>query len=259
MEKRMKTLIWISILSLTWFTIAGCSSSNNAKEDKVTLEETRWELRAYGDREDPQKILKGTLVTAFFNKAEASVSGSAGCNIYGGAYNLEAYKLSVNGLFSTMMYCQDPENMMQQEQQFLTLLSNATDYQLTKDYLQINCEEDQVLLFENPVEIQVDMDHNGTQITLDKGDYLLVSLDSNPSTGFQWEVTEINTSILQQIGESAYVASEQTDPPSIGTGGIEIFRFKAIESGISTLKLLYKQPWEDDSVITYSIEVLINK
>ena len=47
-------------------------------------------------------------------------------------------------------------------------------------------------------EIDVDMSHNGGQVDLNVGQILVVSLESNPTTGYRWEVAEIDDEILRQ-------------------------------------------------------------
>lgn len=254
---KLKSLMSGSILLLAVWMLTACGSSQK-REVPSGLENITWELSAYGYEENLQNVLDKTFPTAFFDQKEATVSGSGGCNHYGGEYTAQADKLSIGALFSTEMYCQEPEGVMEQEETFLTLLSDAVSYRLTEgDGLQIKSTDDQVLVFEKVTEVEVDMEDNGTQIHLQKGDFLRVSLSSNATTGYQWEVVELDTSMLQQIGESEYVSPEQTDPPMVGAGGTEIFRFRAVDIGNSSLKLIYKQPWGTEFVRTYVLEVSV--
>ena len=256
---KIKVLISSGILLLSLLMLTACNNSVN-REVPSGLENITWELKAYGYEENLENVLDDTFITAFFDKTEASVSGSGGCNHYGGEYTTQADKLSIGALFSTEMHCQEREGVMEQEETFLTLLSDAVNYQLTEDDgLQIKSTDDQVLVFKKVTEVEVDMEDNGTQIHLQKGDFLRVSLSSNATTGYQWEVVELDTSMLQQIGESEYVSPEQTDPPMVGVGGTEIFRFRAIDSGTSSLKLVYKQPWGTEVARTYVLEVAIDQ
>jgi predicted secreted protein/heat shock protein HslJ len=250
-----KILFQIAIVLLVLFSITACHDLNNDKEDKVTFENINWELKAYGDKTDPQDVLSTAFVTAFFDQTEASVTGSGGCNSYSGAYMLEEGKLTVSPLMYTAAFCQEPEGVMQQEQQLFTLFPDAVAYQFADEHLKITCTDDQILLFEKITEIEVGMEQNGTQVSLEKGDFLLVSLSSNASTGYLWEVAEVNASVLQQIGASEYVSPEPTEPPALGASGSEIFRFRAVGSGSSSLILVYKQPWVEDAAITYVLDV----
>ncbi|NQT03653.1 MAG: protease inhibitor I42 family protein, partial [Planctomycetes bacterium] len=111
-----------------------------------------------------------------------------------------------------------------------------------------------------PIEVHVDVDDDGSQVELEQGQILVVTLESNPTTGYQWEQAENQESILEQMGEAEFKQSETSEPPLVGVGGWEIFRFKAISAGQMTLQLVYRRPWEEgvEPVNTFSIEVIVN-
>jgi len=108
--------------------------------------------------------------------------------------------------------------------------------------------------------IYIDEDDADSQVVLEQGQYLVVTLESNPTTGYRWEVVENQDSILEQVGEVEFKPSEQSDPPIAGAGGWEIFRFKAVSAGQMTLEHVYRRSWETDvePVKTFSIEVIVN-
>ena len=117
-------------------------------------------------------------------------------------------------------------------------------------------------LFEEfpPVDsVEVNEENDGGQVELDLGQILVVTLESNPSTGYRWERVESNESILEQLGEAEFKPSDTGDPPPVGADGWEIFRFKATSPGLMTLKLVYHRSWEDvEPLKTFSIEVIVN-
>ena len=108
--------------------------------------------------------------------------------------------------------------------------------------------------------INVDEDDNGSKVSLKQGQRLVVTLESNPSTGYRWELVENQNSILEQIGESEFILPEQTDPPMVGVPGWEVFRFEAKSAGQQTLELLYRRSWEEgvEPAKTFSIDVIVN-
>jgi len=116
------------------------------------------------------------------------------------------------------------------------------------------------LLPVGPEEVNVNEENDGGQIELEQGQILVVTLKSNPTTGYGWEVAEIQESILEQMGEAEFKPSETSEPPIAGAGGWEIFRFKAIGAGQMTLQLVYLPSWEEgvESINTFSIEVVVN-
>ncbi len=103
-----------------------------------------------------------------------------------------------------------------------------------------------------------DSDNDG-QVVLEQDQILVVTLESNPSTGYRWEVVETQDSILEQIGKAEYQPSEPSDPPIVGAGGWEIFRFKAVSAGQETVQLVYRRSWETDMepIDTFSIDVIV--
>jgi inhibitor of cysteine peptidase len=116
------------------------------------------------------------------------------------------------------------------------------------------------LLPVQPEEINVTEENNGGQVELEQGQILIVTLQSNPTTGYQWEVVENQESILEQSGEAQFKPSDEGEPPMVGTGGWEIFRFKAISAGQMTLKLIYHRSWEEgvEPANTFSLDVIIH-
>lgn len=82
-----------------------------------------------------------------------------------------------------------------------------------------------------PREVNVDANDNGSQIELEQGQILVITLESNPSTGYRWEVVEFEEPVLQQMREAVLESSDPKVPPPPGTGGTETFRFEAISAG----------------------------
>ena len=98
---------------------------------------------------------------------------------------------------------------------------------------------------------------NGKQITIKSGDEFTLTLDSNPTTGYSWQVTEIDTTILVQEGDPEYKQSSGTEG-LVGAGGTETFRFKGAGTGAATLELGYMRPWESVPPIeTFSLQVIV--
>ena len=98
----------------------------------------------------------------------------------------------------------------------------------------------------------------GSTIELAKGQILIITLESNPSTGYRWEVVESDDAVLQQVGEVEFEVSDPRDPPPPGAGGTEVFRFEARGAGEVTLKLVYHRSWEEDvePLETFSVQVI---
>ena len=105
-------------------------------EKNANFEDIKWLLKSYGNRDNLKDIIAGTEITATFNSSNSQVSGSAGCNIYGGSYQIGDNALSIYDIYSTEMACIEP-GVMEQEQEFLTILISAQSFQVDNDTLTI--------------------------------------------------------------------------------------------------------------------------
>jgi inhibitor of cysteine peptidase len=99
---------------------------------------------------------------------------------------------------------------------------------------------------------------NGKRVTLKPGDVLTLTLESNPTTGYSWQVVKIDNAILVQDGDPEYKQSSGS-AGLVGAGGTETFHFKAVGTGAAALELGYMRPWESVPPIeTFSLTVQIN-
>lgn len=79
-------------------------------------------------------------------------------------------------------------------------------------------------------------------LTLDQGQLLILSLPSNPTTGFRWEIRDGAEKVLRSLGPEVY--SNPEDAGLVGAGGVSTWRFTARDAGEGRLLLTYQQPWE---------------
>ena len=98
---------------------------------------------------------------------------------------------------------------------------------------------------------------NGKQIAVKSGDLVTLTLVSNPTTGYSWQVMEIDNAILVQDGEPEYKQSAGSEG-LVGAGGTETFRFKVVGSGETALNLGYMRPWESvQPAETFKVQVVV--
>ena len=92
-----------------------------------------------------------------------------------------------------------------------------------------------------PIEEFQNQPHIDVVMSTVVGGELTVTLGSNPTTGFQWsEEAEISDeTIIKQVSHK-FVGPE-TDVP--GTPGEEVWTFKALERGTTTILLEYSRSW----------------
>jgi predicted secreted protein len=91
-----------------------------------------------------------------------------------------------------------------------------------------------------------------------EGDTLTLSLESNHTTGYSWEIHGLDRSALQ--AKNAYVQDKapinEEGEPMVGVGGRDIFTFKALKPGTATLTLSYEQPWKGgDKGASYDLTI----
>lgn len=79
-------------------------------------------------------------------------------------------------------------------------------------------------------------------LSLDQSQELLVTLPSNPSTGYSWSISHL-PSILLELPAPVNVA-EKTAQPLLGSEAQTTWRFKATTVGQDKLEMVYNKPWE---------------
>jgi len=104
-------------------------------------------------------------------------------------------------------------------------------------------------------EMELGADDNGRAVELAMGQVLTVTLESNPTTGYRWEITELDEQVLASMGEAEY----QPGSNLVGASGMEILRFKAVNEGHTSLDLAYRRPWEQDvePLELFSLQVVV--
>ncbi|MFC2003214.1 protease inhibitor I42 family protein [Chloroflexota bacterium] len=91
----------------------------------------------------------------------------------------------------------------------------------------------------------VELKHVSKEVEVAVDGSLKVTLCSNPTTGFQWsENAQINDqNVLEQVDHKLVIPQSQPPPPP-ETPGQEVWTFKALKAGKSTISMEYSRPWE---------------
>ena len=84
--------------------------------------------------------------------------------------------------------------------------------------------------------------HDQHTVTAPLNDTFTVSLMSNPSTGYQWQVVEYNKKFVEPVGSPKYTPKGS----SAGAPGTETFTFRGVAEGKTHIKFEYRRPWEKD-------------
>jgi len=80
-------------------------------------------------------------------------------------------------------------------------------------------------------------------LSLHSGQKLIVSLPSNPATGYRWSLQDASAAQLKSLGPEVF---STPDSNLVGGDGISTWRFEARDAGSGRLLLTYQRPWETD-------------
>lgn len=95
-----------------------------------------------------------------------------------------------------------------------------------------------------------------TKIRVDAEQDVVIALDSNPTTGYRWEVTAVSDPEVVRMTADTYVAPKRGDP---GASGQQRLEFAADRPGTTTLTVRYARSFEPNDptvrVIVYNVTV----
>ena len=96
----------------------------------------------------------------------------------------------------------------------------------------------------------------GSQVEVKSGGQIIITLDGNPSTGYTWEVKDLDSVMFEQVSDPVFNSS---NPGLVGSGGTLTLTFKSLKAGASTLTLIYHRPWETgvDPLDTFTVAVTV--
>ncbi len=130
-------------------------------------------------------------------------------------------------------------------------------------------EDEEEELEEEEVEIEASVavscdefasaNHTSRELEIVAGDLLMITLCSNPTTGFEWSETAniSDTSILEQVSHE-FISPQGDPPPPPGTPGQEVWVFRALEAGTSTVYMEYSRPQGgEEAVWTFELTVTV--
>jgi inhibitor of cysteine peptidase len=110
----------------------------------------------------------------------------------------------------------------------------------------------------NDANIAIGAEANGTTQQMKVGEVMVVTLESNPSTGYAWHASSSNPDVVAQMGDAQYQEPASTsNEPLLGAAGTEILSFEATGSGTATLTLDYKRGWENGTVSDQTIIITV--
>ncbi|HUM72221.1 MAG TPA: META domain-containing protein, partial [Chloroflexota bacterium] len=89
-----------------------------------------WDVTSYNNgNQAVVSLILGTEITAQFSE-DGTLSGFGGCNSYSTSYQVDGDNITIGPVASTMMFCESPEGVMEQEAQYLAALATAVTYRI---------------------------------------------------------------------------------------------------------------------------------
>jgi inhibitor of cysteine peptidase len=86
--------------------------------------------------------------------------------------------------------------------------------------------------------------HPDASIQRQVGERFILTLESNPSTGYSWKFAPPVDGKILRLVNSEY---RSPDPQIPGKGGREYWTFQAIGKGHASITLVYLRPWEKNT------------
>jgi len=138
-------------------SIKTMAKTSEAGGSQATSMRGQWTLESMARGNTMTPVIPGTEITAYFSD-DGKVSGRAGCNLYGASYKATRQSLTIDHIFSTLMYCTDiPAGIMEQESAFLQILTDAASWKVREGILVISdARGRELLLFSPGIEDEAD-------------------------------------------------------------------------------------------------------
>lgn len=91
--------------------------------------------------------------------------------------------------------------------------------------------------------VSLDKSCDGKEVVVSPGTTVTVTLESNGTTGFHWVLNGISdNTVLQKVNDS--YKGDFSLSGKVGVGGVEVWKFKALKEGTSTISMAYSQAWD---------------
>lgn len=102
--------------------------------------------------------------------------------------------------------------------------------------------------------VTIDGGAAGTTVAIEMDSTLRIELEGNPTTGYEWEISAVDESVLRFEDRDF-----DADSDAEGSGGIVTLEFVAVGAGATLLELIYRPSWEppSDSHDRYAVTIRV--
>lgn len=104
--------------------------------------------------------------------------------------------------------------------------------------------------------ITIGIDDADSTVSVIEDQDIEVRLPVVPGTGYGWFILRLDTQLVKPVGQSVF----QTVPRkgTVGSTELQVFRFEALQKGVTELVLEERRPWEKTAkrsfAVTFSID-----
>lgn len=112
--------------------------------------------------------------------------------------------------------------------------------------------------------VRLDPSVGFTNINISKGEKIILQIESNPTTGYNWELVNNNelqsNNVLKFLNDNVNgeYESKAHRQNVVGVGGNTFMKFEGVNAGKSSIKIQYKQSWETDFLKSVEVEVTVS-
>lgn len=104
-----------------------------------------------------------------------------------------------------------------------------------------------------PGEVWLKAGQDQSQVQLQPGQVLVIELEANPSTGYDWEIALLDSTLLEPLGEPEVAGGSGL----LGAPVRETWRFRPTAAGSLELGLIYRRPWDDGQNLSQAFSVSV--
>ena len=103
--------------------------------------------------------------------------------------------------------------------------------------------------------VEVTAANNGRNVKASLGNLVRISLESNPSTGYNWELRDFDYGVADFY--SSDVVARKDGNVLVGAPGDTVITLQAVKAGTQPVTLVYRRPWEapDQVAATFSFQL----
>lgn len=136
----------------------------------------------------------------------------------------------------------------------------ASEVKIKEVEEEVEEEEEEESVNHESIEVSCDefinVKHITKEVEVNAGDSFKVTLCSNPTTGFEWsESAQIGDQTVMEQVKHRFAAPKNKQ--LAGAAGQEIWTFRALKEGTTTISMEYSQPWEGGTKVEWTFELTV--